>query len=95
MGALGSSSIIWAGTGYSLEILHQYDKRIKTKRQKFLGHNSYVCRSYMGKTGRGAFYTPTPHPSFTFLFMEAIPLSGSLYLVWDMAPIEKMEQLIS
>ena len=29
------------------------------------------------------------------LFVEAIPSSGNLYLVWDMAPIEVKEQSIS
>ena len=31
----------------------------------------------------------------TFLFVKAIPSSGSLYLVWDMAPIEIIEQSVS
>ena len=33
-------------------------KRVKTKSQKVLGANSYVCRSCWGKTGRGAFLPP-------------------------------------
>ena len=37
--------------GLTLEILHQCGKRVKTKSQKVLGANSYVCRSYRGKTG--------------------------------------------
>ena len=42
------------GTGirYKLETLHQSVKRVKTKIQEVLGANSYVCRSYWGKTGR-------------------------------------------
>ena len=32
---------------------------VKTKSQKVLGANSYVCRSYRGKTGRGTFL-PNP-----------------------------------
>ena len=37
-----------------LEILrHTCGKRVKTKSQKVFGVNSYVCRSYRGKTGRG------------------------------------------
>ena len=44
------------GTRYSLEILHQCGKRVNTKSQKVLGANSYICKSYRGKTGtRGAF----------------------------------------
>ena len=43
------------GTMYELEILHQCGKRFKTKSQKVLGANSYVCRIYRGKTGRGDF----------------------------------------
>ena len=42
---------------HKLEVLHQSVKRVKTKSQKVLGPNSYVCRSYRGKTGR-AFLAP-------------------------------------
>ena len=42
------------GTRYGLEILRHCDKRVKTKSQKVLEVNSYVFRSYKGKTGRGA-----------------------------------------
>ena len=48
--------------GRKIEILHQCGKRVKTKSQKVLGGNSYICRSYRGKTGRGAFLPPTPPP---------------------------------
>ena len=34
-------------------MLHQSVERVKTKSQKVLGPNFYVCRSYRGKTGRG------------------------------------------
>ena len=44
---------------YNLEILHQCGERIKTKNQEVLGTKSYVCRSYRGKTGRGAFHPPS------------------------------------
>ena len=30
-------------------------KRVKTKSQKVFGPNSYICRNYRGKTGRGLF----------------------------------------
>ena len=30
-------------------------KRVKTKSQNVFGANSYVCRGYRGKTGRGHF----------------------------------------
>ena len=43
------------GTRYSLKVLRQCGKSVKTKSQKVLEVNSYVCRSYMGKTGRGVF----------------------------------------
>ena len=46
------------GTRYVLGILHQCGKKVKTKSQKVLGANSYVCRSYTGKTGRGPFWRP-------------------------------------
>ena len=32
--------------------------------------------------------------SCTFLFVEAIPSSGSFYMVWDMTPIEIIEKSI-
>ena len=48
------------GTRYGFKILHHCGKRIKTKIQKVLGANFYVCRSYRGKTGRrGPFWPPT------------------------------------
>ena len=46
------------GTRYKLEILHESVKRVKTKSQKVLGANSYVCRSYREKTGRGEAFCP-------------------------------------
>ena len=48
------------GTRYKVEILHHCGKRVRTKSQKVLGTNSYICRSYRGKTGRGPFYPPPP-----------------------------------
>ena len=33
------------GTRYGLEITYECGKRVKTKSQKVLGANSYVCRS--------------------------------------------------
>ena len=41
----------WLKFNNGLEILHQCGKRVKTKSQKVLGANSYVCRSYRRKTG--------------------------------------------
>ena len=40
---------------YGLKILRHCGKRVKTKSQKVLEANSYVCRSYRGKTGWGPF----------------------------------------
>ena len=48
-------------TRYSFEISHQCSKRVKTKSQKLLGANSYICRRSRGKNGR-EFLLPTPHP---------------------------------
>ena len=59
-GGLGSSSIIGTGTRYDLKCLHQYGKRVKTKSQRVLGANSYVCRNCWEKTGRRLFYS-LPH----------------------------------
>ena len=50
-GGLGSSSIIW-DSHWTLD-LHQCDKKIKNKSHRVFGTNSYVCRSYRGKNGRG------------------------------------------
>ena len=36
-------------TRYCHENLHQLSKKVKTKSQKVLGANSYVCRSYSEK----------------------------------------------
>ena len=41
-------------------MLHQSVNRIKTKSQKDLEANSYVCRSYRGKTARGHFCPSIP-----------------------------------
>ena len=48
---------------YKLEILQQPGKRVRTKSQKVLWANFYICRSYRGKTGRVVFLEPPlPHP---------------------------------
>ena len=39
--------------GMALKVYTSVGKRLKLKVRKFLGINSYVCRSYKGKTGRG------------------------------------------
>ena len=49
----GSSSIIWDWHWLWSWNLHQCGKSIKIKAEKFLGNNSYICRSYEGKAGRG------------------------------------------
>ena len=41
---------------YCIEILQQCGKRVKTKSQKVLETNFYVCRSYRRKPGRGLFW---------------------------------------
>ena len=52
---------------------------LKTKIQKVLGANSYVCRSYRGKTGRrGLFVPPLPSPilkrvNFVTMFHQYSP----------------------
>ena len=65
MGGLVSSQKFGTGTRYGLEILHQCGKRVKNTSQKCSGANSYVCRSYRGKTGRGE--------SATLLCMDYTP----------------------
>ena len=44
-----------ADTRHGLEILHHCGKRVKTKSRKNFGANSYICRSFRTKTGRGHF----------------------------------------
>ena len=53
--SLGSSWMFGTGNRYGLEILLQFCRSVKIKSQKVLGTDSYVCRSYKGKTGMGAF----------------------------------------
>ena len=50
----------------------------ETKSQKVFGANSYVCRSYMGKGGSGAFLD-TPHEivHLTFFCLLRILLKRS------------------
>ena len=65
-GYLGSSSTIWIGRRYELEILHHCSKRVKTKSQRVFGANSYVCRSQVKeeKLVEGAFSSHSPLPSW-------------------------------
>ena len=46
------AQVQWFGTGTrcGLETLHQRGKKVKTTNQKGFGANSYVCRSYRGKS---------------------------------------------
>ena len=46
--------------GRNLRVCTSAAKGLKLKVRKFLGANSYVCRSYMGKTGRGSLFAPPP-----------------------------------
>ena len=71
---------------YKLEILHQSIKRVKTK---VLGANSYVCRSYRGKTGRDAFLHPLP-PILNRVKMEFIQT-----LCWDLRATSILLQTIT
>ena len=56
--ALGSGLIIWGWHYIWLWDLHQWGKRVKNKTWKFLDTNSYVCKSYRGKTGGRSFLPP-------------------------------------
>ena len=47
------------GTGYDLEILLQCGKR-ESKKVKVLDANSYVCRSYIGKSSSRRLFTLHP-----------------------------------
>ena len=45
--------VIWTKHSVWSWNFHQCVKRVRTKSQKVLGANSYICRSYRQKTGRG------------------------------------------
>ena len=46
--------------GTNLKLYTSVGKGLKLKSQKYLGANSYICRSYWGKTGRDLFVLPSP-----------------------------------
>ena len=48
--------------GMALKFYTSMAKGLKAKSQKVLVANSYVCRSYRGKTGRWPFCPPPPLP---------------------------------
>ena len=51
----------WTDTRYDIDILHQRDKSVKTKRQKVLGLNPRLVEVEQEKLGeRGAFSLPHP-----------------------------------
>ena len=54
--------VVLVCTNCGLEICEKSGKRVITKKQKVLGFNSYVCRSYRGKTSRGGLFAPLPCP---------------------------------
>ena len=50
--------VMWPKFGH--EILQQCGKIVKTKSQKALWADSYVCKNYRVKTDRGLFTSPHP-----------------------------------
>ena len=67
----GWSSFRFNNLGLALGTnLHQPVKRAKMKSQKVLRANSYVCRGYRGKTGRGGLFT-SPPPSWIGCFINS------------------------
>ena len=48
--------------GIALKFYTSVEKNVETKSQKVLDANSYVCRSYRGKTGSGGGGAFCPHP---------------------------------
>ena len=68
------------GTRCKLEVLHQCCKRVKTESQKVLWANSYVCRSYRGKTGRvWGFLPPSWIGLKTWMSANCYSLSGTKF----------------
>ena len=47
------------GTRYNLEILQKCDRRVEIKSEKVLEANSYVFRSYKGKSSKEPFCPPS------------------------------------
>ena len=60
------------GSRYKLGISYKCDKRLKTKSQKVLGANSYVCRGYRGKTGRGDFLGDLPPSTPSWIELSSL-----------------------
>ena len=60
--------------------LHQCDKKVKTKSQKVLRANSYICISYRGKIGRGCLFAPPPLPIFNRVKIKQNPKFSSFRL---------------
>ena len=46
--------------GTNLKLYTTVEKELKLKVRKIWGANSYLNRSYKGKTDRGPFYPPSP-----------------------------------
>ena len=78
--------VLGTGTSYKPETLRQCDKKVKTKSQKVFGANSYVCRSYRGKTGRGGlFLDMLQHsmqeiPELQFVFVKVPGLQACSFI---------------
>ena len=57
-------------SGFDQKSLQQCSKRVKAERREVFKANSYVCRSYRGKTGRGSFCTTSPSWIGLILYIE-------------------------
>ena len=57
-GGLSSCSVIW----HWHWVQNWHFTPMWQKSQKVFGANSYVCRGYKGKTGRGGLFFGSPHP---------------------------------
>ena len=61
--------------------LHQCDKKVKTKSQKVLRANSYICISYRVKIGWGCLFAPPPPlPIFNRVKIKQNPKFSSFRL---------------
>ena len=60
------------GLGSSSMILHQCGKRVKTKCQKVLGANFYVCRNDMGNLVRAGCSFGLPHPKYGYKICQIL-----------------------
>ena len=77
----GSPWIKFKNLGLALVMalnLHKCGKKLETKSQNLSGANSWVCRGYRGKTGRGSLLTPPILNRIKTLYLTIFPKKAKL-----------------